>query len=210
MKTIGRKVAVNGMTKEERTRTEILDAALKLYQRIGIRKTTLEDIAAALGKKKSFLYYYYAGKDEILTSCLQREMDQILMHTRLQIEAQPTPQAKVHAFFAAPLQLMFDRLRSFSLVTEELRTEGQQMHLVTSLRIAFYERESVLLQRILKEGITAKVFRPMKPAAMESFCAFAISAMRGIELGVVWDTVTEASLKHVEEVTGIIVRGLEA
>lgn len=210
MQTNGRKSSAPDLSREERTRTEILDAALKLFQRLGIRKTTLEDIAGALGKKKSFLYYYYAGKDDIVTACVQREMDEILAQTRAEIARQPTPQAKVHAFFAAPLLQMLDRVRVFGQAVDEMRTDGSELGLLHNMRATFFERETRLLQQIVKEGIQAKVFRPLKPSALESLCGFAVAAMSGIEMGFVWGTVPEASLKHLDEATGVLIRGLEA
>lgn len=210
MRTNRRIQAVPDLSREERTRAEILDAALRLFQRLGIRKTTLEDIAGALGKKKSFLYYYYAGKDDIVTACVQREMNELLAHTRAEIARQPTPQAKVHAFFAAPLLQMLDRIRVFGQAVDEMRAGGSELGLLTNLRATFYDRETQLLQQILEEGVQTKVFRPLKPSAMESLCGFAVAAMSGIEMGFVWGTVPEAALKHLDEVTGILVRGLEA
>lgn len=209
MKSNSRKKGTTDLSREERTRTEILDASLKLFQRFGIRKTTLEDIAGSLGKKKSFLYYYYAGKDEIITACFQREMDEILAYTREQIALQATPQAKLHTFFSAPLVKASGRIHAFEQVIEEVRTDGQEMSLMTSLRITFHQRETLLLQQILKEGMAAKAFRPVKPAVLDSLCSFTTSAMIGVEMGLVWGTVSEASLKHLEEVTSILIRGLE-
>ena len=47
------------ITKEEQLREESITAAQKLFQQYGLHKTTMEDIAKAMGRGKSTLYYYY-------------------------------------------------------------------------------------------------------------------------------------------------------
>jgi AcrR family transcriptional regulator len=51
----------------------ILNTALSLLAKNGFAKTTLDDIASALGMKKSSLYYYYQNKDALLQDVIDRE-----------------------------------------------------------------------------------------------------------------------------------------
>ena len=53
------------INKDELMVREILATAKKLFAQHGLKKTTMEDIANALGKGKSTLYYYFPGKTEI-------------------------------------------------------------------------------------------------------------------------------------------------
>jgi hypothetical protein len=54
------------------------------------------------------------------------------------------------------------------------------------------------------------IFRPMDEAARRSLAGFAIAAIRGIEMGMVWGTMKDDSLSHLDEVSGVLVRGLMA
>jgi AcrR family transcriptional regulator len=47
-------------------RTAILDAAAALFKEHGYNRTTLGDIAAAIGADRASLYYYFGSKEEIL------------------------------------------------------------------------------------------------------------------------------------------------
>ena len=210
MQTNSRKTPADGLTKEERTRRDILDASLRQFQRFGLRKTTLEDIASAMGKKKSFLYYYFESKDAILAAVVHREMNVITAQTRALVEAQPTPQDKLHAFFTAPLLQMLDRIRNFSQIIEELRLDGEEFGRMTNLRYALHQREEALFLSILEEGITQGIFRPMDEGVRKSVANFAIAAIRGIEMGMVWGAMPDDSLAHLDEVSGVLVRGLQA
>ena len=210
MQTNSRKILADGLTKEERTRRDILDASLRQFQRFGLRKTTLDDIAAAMGKKKSFLYYYYESKDAILMAVVERELDAITTQTRALVESQPTPQAKLLAFFTAPLQQLLDRIRNFSQIIEELRLDGAEFDRMTSLRYALHQREEALFLSILEEGTSQGIFRPMDEGVRKSLAGFAIAAIRGIEMGIVRGAMPNESLIHLDEVSGVLVRGLQA
>ncbi len=51
----------------------ILDVTRSLIAQYGYSKTTLDDIANAIGMKKSSLYYYYKNKEEIIYAVIMRE-----------------------------------------------------------------------------------------------------------------------------------------
>lgn len=51
----------------------ILNTAVSLLAKNGFAKTTLDDIASALGMKKSSLYYYYENKEALLRDVINRE-----------------------------------------------------------------------------------------------------------------------------------------
>jgi AcrR family transcriptional regulator len=51
----------------ERRRTEILDAALRCFDRQGVTATTIDDIRAESGASIGSIYHQFTSKDEILT-----------------------------------------------------------------------------------------------------------------------------------------------
>lgn len=58
-----------------KTEERILDAAYALVARHGIRKTTIEDIAAKAGLSRQTLYRYFANKDSLLDALVEREAE---------------------------------------------------------------------------------------------------------------------------------------
>lgn len=56
----------------ERRRTQILDAALKLFLKKGYASTTIRDICAASGVNQASLYDYIANRQDILRRLLNR------------------------------------------------------------------------------------------------------------------------------------------
>ena len=51
---------------EERNQRKqrIIDGALKTFNKVGIEKTTMDEIAVESGFGKATLYYYFSSKDE--------------------------------------------------------------------------------------------------------------------------------------------------
>ncbi len=60
---------------QDANRTAILDASRDLFARFGYKKTTMEDIAMALRKGKSSLYYYFKNKEEIFQAVIELESE---------------------------------------------------------------------------------------------------------------------------------------
>lgn len=59
-------------------RREILAAASRVFRRKGFAATGMRDVAAELGMTAGNLYYYFAGKEEILAFCQEATLDALL------------------------------------------------------------------------------------------------------------------------------------
>jgi len=53
---------------------EMLESAKYVFAKYGYKKTTMNDIAKAVGIAKSSLYYYFSSKDEIFTCVVENEL----------------------------------------------------------------------------------------------------------------------------------------
>ncbi|MEM7513732.1 MAG: TetR/AcrR family transcriptional regulator [Bacteroidota bacterium] len=60
-------------SKDASVKKDILKAAHILFQKYGLKKTSMEDIAEQAGKGKSTLYHYYKNKNEIFYHVLKTE-----------------------------------------------------------------------------------------------------------------------------------------
>jgi AcrR family transcriptional regulator len=56
----------------DRRRTELVDAALKLFAERGFKATTIADIATATGTAHGLVYHYFRSKDELLAAILEQ------------------------------------------------------------------------------------------------------------------------------------------
>jgi len=200
---------VGAKTKEERMREAILEAATEVFQRYGVRKTTVDDIAMAMGKRRSFFYYYFESKEALLRSAAEREIAANVASIHAEVEKQATVEAKMRTFFVGPLRQAMDRMKLFTKISEDLRSgDGQLLMMIRSLRASFDLRERALLAKILREGIAKGGFRPMKESAIESFVVFTLSAQRGIEMDLVMHDGVLDPLDSLDDIVDVFLRGL--
>jgi AcrR family transcriptional regulator len=74
------------------TRSKIQDAALDLFGEQGYDKTSLREIAEALGVTKAALYYHFKTKEEIIVSLLQASHDRLDEVAAWLEKQEPTPE----------------------------------------------------------------------------------------------------------------------
>ena len=65
----------NNITKKDAVRENILKIAQEIFSKYGYKKTTLDDIANAVRKGKSSLYYYFSSKEDLFQEVIQKEAD---------------------------------------------------------------------------------------------------------------------------------------
>ncbi|GIU90815.1 MAG: TetR family transcriptional regulator [Acidimicrobiia bacterium] len=59
------------------TADRVLDAALACVARVGVAKTTLDDVARAAGCSRATVYRYFPGKQPLLAAAVAREADRL-------------------------------------------------------------------------------------------------------------------------------------
>lgn len=112
--------------KPEERPEELLDAALEVFAARGYRATRLEEIADAAGVTRGTIYYYFKGKDELLTRAVQSRIRAIFSGIRAESRH---PKRSAEERVRATLAVAWDRWRQpqaanmFRLITGELRTE---------------------------------------------------------------------------------------
>jgi len=84
--------------KDESVRKEIVLAAQKLIQKFGLKKTTMNEIAAASGKAKSTLYYYYKSKDDVYDAVFHLELENLRIQVNQKVDAQTSMPDKIRTY----------------------------------------------------------------------------------------------------------------
>lgn len=79
-------------------KSELLDAAQKLFVEKGYAKTTVTDILNVHGLSKGVFYYYFKSKEEVMDAIIQRMVDDMVDHAE-KVAADPgmTPPQKIFA-----------------------------------------------------------------------------------------------------------------
>lgn len=67
---------------DEAARERLLDAAESCFERFGLRKTTIEDVAREAKVSRSTVYRYFEGRSDLLVAAYLRESEGIFDKTR--------------------------------------------------------------------------------------------------------------------------------
>lgn len=70
-------------------RRRLLDAAESCFERYGVMKTTVEDVAAVARVSRATVYRYFEGRDELILGVLMREADRFLGRLAKRLNSQP-------------------------------------------------------------------------------------------------------------------------
>ncbi|MBU0690877.1 TetR/AcrR family transcriptional regulator [bacterium] len=145
------------LSKDERVRQQILKAALEVFAKWGLFKTTMEEIAKAAGKGKSTLYYYFKSKDEIFFDLAIQEFGAIFAKAQAAIAQETTAESKLRAYVLCMIEEIQQRTTVYQVVFADLPSFETIM---TRLRKEFDAKEQDVISRILKEGVDSGELQP--------------------------------------------------
>jgi len=144
-------------SKEADRRTEILDAARKCFARHGFAKTTMEDIAQAVGMKAGSLYHYYNSKESIFRDVITHEADQMLLRLQQIVAKQKSVGRKVLAYMSGRLEY-FRKLTNLLNVSVQVLVEARPV--LDKVYKSVMKREVAFLSGIIQRGIDEGQMRP--------------------------------------------------
>jgi AcrR family transcriptional regulator len=144
------------MKKKDCVSDAILEAAETLFQKWGIKKTTMEDIAREAGKAKSSLYYYFKDKEAVLEAVAMAQADRITRIVREEVAKKETAREKLLAYVYAS----FCETRRAITLYEIARGEMRATHgVLRKVMDKYYALEKEIVEEILRFGKKRKEFR---------------------------------------------------
>jgi len=140
---------------EEEIKAEIIEAARHLFMKYGFFKTTMEDIAKAVKKGKSTLYYYYKSKDEVFLDVINQVAKSLLFNIREKVNQISSASEKLLGYFEILIEEVKSVLDLYWLILEELKDND---YLSKNIDRLFYDKDIEFLESILVFGINRKEF----------------------------------------------------
>jgi AcrR family transcriptional regulator len=183
----------------------LIDVSAHVFNRFGFSKTTMEDIAMAIGKKKSTLYYYFRSKEEIFQAVLEKEAatfrEKIINEI---IVTKIPPHEKLRGYILLRLEFLSGFGNYYDFIMRNIESHYSTLEKV---RQRFDKEEEELIGQIADEGIQNGVFR----LSDKTFAAKAmLTIIKGFELSVfVSKMIAMDELeKRVDELLDILLYGL--
>jgi len=137
------------MTENNPKVREIVKVARNRFAHYGFSKVTMEEIAADVGMGKASLYYYFAKKEDLFKSVIQKEQDLFVEEIENLIRQNLTATKKLEDYVSKRLEY-FQQL--INLATLNVHSLVDIKSMFKELFKKFEDQELVLLQKIFDEG----------------------------------------------------------
>jgi len=161
-------------TKKQR-RLEILKEARILFARYGLKKTSMDDIAKAVGLVKTSLYYYFKSKEELFQAVIRHEGQIMINRLKQEVDRYRSPQRKLRAYVITKLEYFKELVNLDNLI--RISTQ-EPLPLIEKERQNFFKEEKALVKDILEEGSRKNVFKVLNP---ELIAMIIIASVRSLE-----------------------------
>ena len=151
--------------KEERNlrKQQIIEGALKVFNDVGIEKTTMDEIAIESGFGKATLYYYFTSKDEVFVEIMEQGWKKLWEGIESRIVEEVGPKVKFMGIVKKMGNIVTgDKiLYGFLFTAPNYIQETQKQTWKT-----YQERLYSILQSIIEDGIKKKEFVDLNPGLL--------------------------------------------
>lgn len=192
----------HGNSKRDLVRENILTLAQEIFSKYGYKKTTLDDIANAVRKGKSSLYYYFNSKEDLFQEVIQKEADILRTELSKVLAKEIDPEEKLRDYILTKITT-YRQLANFYNAIE---SDYAAVEFVDSIKAQYDQEEIRMMKRILLEGARRGKF------AINDFTLAAIgiaTAIRGLEMPLSAGPYKTTDLeKSVDAIVSIICYGI--
>ena len=140
---------------QDANRNSILEAARDLFARYGFKKTTMEDVAMALRKGKSSLYYYFKNKEEIFQAVIGLESEILFTKLNDVVKSEGNAQVKLRNYVIVRMETISELLNYQKVLKEDFYGDYE---FLGAYKMEGETLEEEFIQSILEEGVRNGVF----------------------------------------------------
>jgi AcrR family transcriptional regulator len=135
-----------------------LPAAAELFAERGLNDTKIEDVAAATGIAKATLYYYFAGKEDILAFLLHDTLGEVADEVARAVRGHGSGADRLGGVISAQLRVMARHPDACRALIGELGRAGR-MPAIAALISAAYHRpvEALLIEGAADGSLVAQL-----------------------------------------------------
>lgn len=148
---------------------QILEAALKVFNRKGLAASRMEDIARQAKLSIGGVYWYYKSKDEVVLAIMDKVIDEDVAILRNLLNEPATVKERLRKY----LQLGVQESMQYTTLTYELYTLSKHDAKVRRHIQMYIEHYINVLTELIQQGMNQKEFRKANARSI----AFTIAAL---------------------------------
>jgi len=184
-------------------RKVILKVSKALFSRLGLVKTTVDEIAKLARIGKGTIYHYFKSKDDIFAEVIQKESNILQEKIQQALKSEHNPQGKLCAFVKTRFRHLKELTNYYSALTDDYL---QHYVFIEEARRKHLEKEIQTVRDLLDEGVEKGVFeiKDTKLAA-ESI----IFLLKGLEYPWTAEKYTPDIERYTNQFLNILFKGIE-
>jgi AcrR family transcriptional regulator len=168
------------MVNKEEFRKKVILTAGGIFSHYGFRKTSMDEIAKALKKGKSSIYYYFASKEEIFEAVVLYEANVLRNELTTAIKSVESPIEKMKNYVFVRMKA-FEKLSNYYNAIFDKNLD--HFDFIETIRAKYDREELAILRLILYHGARKKVFSVRN----SEYTALAIqTTLKGLEVPMFW------------------------
>jgi len=140
--------------KKDLNRENILKIARDIFSKYGFKKTTLDDIANAVRKGKSSLYYYFESKEDLFQAVILKEVDILAHELEIVINRNTDPIDKLRDYILTKLTTFRGLANFYHAIENDITAVG----FINEIKRKYEQDEIRMIKRILIEGVRKNEF----------------------------------------------------
>ena len=144
-------------------RDKVLNVAKGLFASRGLKGTTVDMIAQASGIAKGTVYNYFDSKNDIFREVIHTEAMAVYGEIDAAVRQGKNVKDKMKAFVVAKVKAIRKRMNLYNLTKERYLNMS---YLVRHELTFYYEREVLLIEDILSEGLRKGEITIQEPAML--------------------------------------------
>jgi TetR/AcrR family fatty acid metabolism transcriptional regulator len=141
--------------KQEEKYNKILEAATRVFAREGFHNAKIEDVAKEAGVAHGTVYLYFGGKDDLLISIFQENLEELVEYVGSEVEKEANAEDKLRRMISLQIELIETNSELAELMLVEFPQTGKFLSNSVIHDLAAYID---MIANILKEGVAEGAF----------------------------------------------------
>ena len=151
----------------EGKRKTLLDAAVRVFARMGYHRSRVGDIAEEAGVAHGLLYHYFPSKEEVLATIFRENWGELIERFRAVEDADEPAAEKLEGIAKILLRTWRNDPDLVTVMVREVARGPQLQSQVTEVREAF-----AIVQRVIEQGQREGSFRADVDARLSSWLLY--------------------------------------
>ncbi|WP_221392507.1 TetR/AcrR family transcriptional regulator [Dyadobacter sp. NIV53] len=192
--------------KDDNIRQQILDASRGVFQRYGFAKVTMDDIAKAVHKSRTTLYYYFKNKQEVFMAIVMDESKSLFVAARKNIREDQPFVWNLKEFITVKLTMLSGMLASYHNLATDIRDNKE---FFTGMRSQAIAEELSIFKQILKWAIHNHDIALIEGKDLDFLALTLVTAFSSLEQEVIMNGNLADITSRLDWLTAILAKGLK-